>query len=52
MEKIPKFNKRSAFYKAVGPGKLIYVGHTFIPDNRVVRKFRIFNSNSDEIDAK
>ena len=39
MEKIPKFNKRSAFNKAVGPGKknpnLINVGLTFIPDYRV-----------------
>ena len=38
MEKIPKFNKRRAFNKAVGPGKnpkLINVGPTFIPDYRV-----------------
>ena len=38
MEKIPKFNKRGAFNKAVGPGKiskLINVGPTFIPDYRV-----------------
>ena len=39
MEKIPKFNKRRAFNKAVGPGKypkLISVGPTFIPDYRVL----------------
>ena len=39
MEKIPKFNKRRAFNKAVGPGKnpkLINVGPTFIPDKRVM----------------
>ena len=38
MEKIPTFNKRRAFNKAVGPGKnpkLINVGPTFIPDYRV-----------------
>ena len=38
MEKIPKFNKRRAFNKAVGPGKnprLINVGPMFIPDYRV-----------------
>ena len=38
MEKNPKFNKRRAFNKAVGPGKnpkLINVEPTFIPDNRV-----------------
>ena len=38
MEKIPKFNKRRAFIKDVGPGKnpkLINVGPTFIPDYRV-----------------
>ena len=38
MEKIPKFNKRRVFNKAVGPGKnpkLISVGPTFIPDYRV-----------------
>ena len=34
---IPKFNKRRAFDKTVGPGKnpkLINVGPTFIPDYR------------------
>jgi hypothetical protein len=39
MEKIPKFNKRRAFNKAVGPGKnpkLINVVPTFIPDKRVM----------------
>ena len=38
MEKIPKFNKRRAFNKTVGPRKntkLINVGPTFIPDYRV-----------------
>jgi len=39
MEKIPKFNKRRAFNKAVGPEKnypkLISVGPAFIPDYRV-----------------
>ena len=38
MEKIPRFNKRRDFKKAVGPGKnpkLITVGPTFIPDYRV-----------------
>ena len=38
MEKIPKFDKRRAFNKAIGPGKnpkLINVGPTFIPDYRV-----------------
>ena len=39
MEKNPKFNKRRAFNKAVGPGKknpeLINVGLTFILDYRV-----------------
>ena len=38
MERIPKFNKRRAFNKAVEPGKkskLINVGPTFIPDYRV-----------------
>ena len=38
MEKIPKFNKRRAFNKTVGPGKkskLITVGPTFIPDYSV-----------------
>ena len=39
-EKIPKFNKRRAFNKAVGPGKknpkFINVGPTFIPDYRVI----------------
>ena len=38
MEKIPIFNKRKAFNKAVGPGKnakLIIVGPTSIPDSRV-----------------
>ena len=41
MEKIPKFNKRRAFNKTVGPGKkskIINVGPTFIPDYRVVAK--------------
>ena len=36
--KIPKFNKRRAFNKDVGPGKnqkLINVGPMFIPDYRV-----------------
>ena len=36
--KIPRFNKRRAFNKAVGPGKIyksINVGLTFIPDYRV-----------------
>ena len=39
MEKIPKFDKRRAFNKAVGPGKnlkSINVGPTFIPDYKVV----------------
>ena len=39
LENIPKFNKRRAFNKAVGPGKntkLINVVPTFIPDYRVV----------------
>ena len=40
MGKIPKFNKRRAFNKAVGPGKknpkLINIGPTFIPDYRVI----------------
>ena len=40
MEKIPKFSKRRAFNKAVGPGKknpkLINVGPTFISDYRVL----------------
>ena len=38
---MPKFNKRRAFNKAVGPGKnpkLINVGPTFIPDYRVAAK--------------
>ena len=38
MEQIPKFNKRRAFNKAVGPGKnlkSINAGPTFIPDYRV-----------------
>ena len=38
MEKIPKFNKRRAFTRAVGPGKIpkfINVGPTFFPDYRV-----------------
>ena len=38
MKKIPKFNKRRAFNKAVGSEKnpkLINVGPTFIPDYRV-----------------
>ena len=42
MEKVPKFNKRRAFNKAVGPGKnpkLINVGPMFIPDYRVVVSF-------------
>ena len=42
MEKIPNFNKRSAFNKAVGPGKnskLINIGPTFIPDYRVSNIF-------------
>ena len=50
MKKIPKFNKRRAFNKAVGPGKnskLINVGPTFIPDCRVV--FSCFNMPSEEI---
>ena len=37
MEKNPKFDKRRAFNKDVGPGKnskLISVGPTFIPDYR------------------
>ena len=37
MEKNPKFNKRRAFNKAVGPGKsqkIINVGPTVIPDSR------------------
>ena len=41
MEKIPKFNKRRAFNKAVRPGKnpkLINVGPTFIPESRVSSK--------------
>ena len=40
MEKIPKFDKRRAFNKAVGPGKnpkLISIGPTFIPDCRVAK---------------
>ena len=40
MEKNPKFNKRRAFNKAVGPGKtpiLINVWPTFIPDYRVFK---------------
>jgi hypothetical protein len=39
MEQIPKFNKRRAFNKAVGPGKkpkLINIGPTFIPDYKVM----------------
>ena len=39
MEKIPKFNKRRAFNKALGPGKnpkLINVGPTFILYYKVV----------------
>ena len=38
MEKIPKFDKRSSFNKAVGPGKnpkLINVGDTSIQETRV-----------------
>ena len=42
MEKIPKFNKRRAFNKTVGPGtknpKIINVGPTFFPDYRVYQK--------------
>ena len=41
MERIPKFNKRRAFNKAVGSGKnpkLINVGPTFIPNYRESRK--------------
>ena len=34
--KILKFNKRRAFNKDIGSGKLINVGPSFIPDNRVV----------------
>ena len=34
MEKTPKFNKRRAFYKAVGPEK-INIGPMFIPSYRV-----------------
>ena len=41
MEKIPKFDKRRDFNKAVEPGKknpnLINVGPTFIPDYRVCK---------------
>ena len=38
MEKIPKFDKRRAINKAIGPGKnpkLKNEGPTFIPDYRV-----------------
>ena len=38
MEKIPKFDKRRTFNKALGPKKnpkLINVGPTFIPEYRV-----------------
>ena len=38
MEKIPKFDKRRTFNKALGPGKkskIINVGPTFIPEYRV-----------------
>ena len=47
MEKIPKFNKRRAFNKAVGPGKnpkLINVGPTFIPDYRVIGVWKIITA--------
>ena len=38
IEKIPKFNRRRVFNKAVGPGKnpkLINIGPKFIPNDRV-----------------
>jgi hypothetical protein len=48
MEKILKINKSRAFNKAVGPGKnpkLINIGPTFIPDNRVCYKKRWVGSS-------
>ena len=42
LEKIPKFNNRRAFNKAVGPRKnpkLINVGPTSIPKTRVTRNW-------------